>query len=212
MADPTSDRDDVFATWRKQVEAGADAWMKTVQQMAGQGQAPPDPAQFWRQFSNLGPMASAPFPGGGPVDPQVLAQWKQFLDDWIAAWSRALEQAMQSEAFAEALGRTLDQFLTVQGKAREAAERSGKATIDALGLPSREQVIGLSRQMMDLEDRLETLEDKLDALGSRPPAAAPPPPPPAPAPAAAKARPKPRPPIRRRTGGAAAGKTPKRPA
>ena len=211
MADPTSDRDDVFATWRKQVEAGADAWMKTVQQMASQGQAPPppDPAQFWRQFSNVGPMASVPFPGaGGPVDPQVLAQWKQFLDDWIAAWSRALEQTMQTEAFAEALGRTLDQFLTVQGKAREAAERSGKATIDALGLPSREQVIGLSRQMMDLEDRLETLEDKLDALGSSPPAAEPA----APAAPAAKDRPKPRPPIRRQTGGAAAGKTPKRPA
>ncbi len=210
MADPTSDRDDVFATWRKQVEAGADAWMKTVQQMASQGQAPPppDPAQFWRQFSNLGPMASVPFPGGGPVDPQVLTQWKQFLDDWIAAWSRALEQTMQTEAFAEALGRTLDQFLTVQGKAREAAERSGKATIDALGLPSREQVIGLSRQMMDLEDRLETLEDKLDALGSSPPAAEPA----APAAPAAKDRPKPRPPIRRQTGGAAAGKTPKRPA
>ena len=207
MADPTSDRDDLFAMWRKQVEAGADAWMKTVRQMASQGQAPPppDPAQFWRQFSNLGPMASVPFPGAGPVDPQVLAQWKQFLDDWIAAWSRALEQAMQTEAFAEALGRTLDQFLTIQGKARQAAERSGKATIDALGLPSREQVIGLSRQMMDLEDRLETLEDKLDALGSRPPAAAPP----APA-AAAKDRPKPRAPIRRKTAGAAAGKTPKR--
>ena len=214
MADPTSDRDDLFATWRKQVEAGADAWMKTVQQMASQGQAPPppDPAQFWRQFTNLGPTGPVPFPGAGPVDPQVLAQWKQFLDDWIAAWSRALEQAMQTEAFAEALGRTLDQFLTVQGKAREAAERSGKATIDALGLPSRDQVIGLSRQMMDLEDRLETLEDKLDALGSRPPApaAAPPPPaPPAPA-AAAKDRPKPRPPIRRKTTGAATRKTPKR--
>ena len=204
MADPTSDRDDLFAMWRKQVEAGADAWMKAVQQMAGQGQAPPppDPAQFWRQFSNLGPTGSVPFPGAGPVDPQVLAQWKQFLDDWIAAWSRALEQAMRTEAFAEALGRTLDQFLTVQGKARQAAERSGKAAVDALGLPSRDQVIGLSRQMMDLEDRLETLEDKLDALGT--------PPPPAPASAAAKDQPKRPRPIRRQTGGTTAGKTPKR--
>ena len=208
MADPSSDRDDLFAQWRKQVEAGTDAWIKTVQQMASQGQAPPppDPAQFWRQFSNLGPTASVPFPG--TIDPQVLAQWKKFLDDWIAAWSRALEQAMETEAFAEALGRTLDQFLTVQAKAREATERSGKAAIDALGLPSREQVVGLSRQMMDLEDRLEALEDKLDALGNRPAAAAPPAPAAA-APAAAKAAPQTRrPPIRRKT--PAAGKTPKR--
>lgn len=207
MADPTSDGGDLFAMWRKQVEAGADAWMKAVRQMADQGQAPPppDPAQFWRQFSNLGPMGSVPFPGAGPVDPQVLAQWKKFLDDWIAVWSRALEQAMQTEAFATALGKTLDQFLTVQGKARQAAERSGKAAIDALGLPSRDQVVALSRQMMDLEDRFEALEDKLDALASRPaaPAAS------APAAPAAKARSQPRRPARRKTGGAA-GKTPKR--
>ena len=225
MADPTSD--DLFAVWRKQVEAGTDAWIKSVQEMASQGQVPhpPDPTQFWRQFSNLGPMASTPFQGTGPIDPQALAQWKKFLDDWIAAWSRALEQAMGTETFAEALGKTLDQFLTIQGKARQAVERSSKATIDALGMPSRDQVVGLSRQMMDLEDRLEGLEDKLDALRSRPPApapapaAAPAPAPaaaPAPAPAAAPAptaatedRPRPRRPSIRKTGTAAA-KTPKR--
>ena len=165
MADPTSDRDDLFAQWRKQVEAGTDAWIKTVRQMASQGQVPPppDPAQFWRQFSNAGPFNASPFTGAGPIDPEVLAQWKRFLDDWIAAWSRALEQAMGTEAFAEALGKTLDQFLTVQGKARQAVERSGKAAIDAVGLPSREQVVGLSRQMMDLDDRLEAIQDRLEA-------------------------------------------------
>lgn len=173
MAEPTSDRDDLFAQWRKQVEAGTDAWIRTVRQMASQGHVPPppDPMQFWRQFSNVGSTGAPPFPGAGLVDPQVLTQWKQFLDDWIAAWSRALEQAMGTEAFAEALGKTLDQFLTIQGKARQAAERSGKAAIDALGLPSREQVVGLSRQVMDLEDRLEAIEDKLDEFGSGPPAA-----------------------------------------
>ena len=170
MADPTSDHNDLFAQWRKQVEAGTDAWIKTVRQMASQGHVPPppDPMQFWRQFSNLGPMNAPPFPGAGPVDPETLAQWKRFLDDWIAAWSRGLEKAMGTEAFAEALGKTLDQFLTIQGKARQAAERSGKAAIDAVGLPSREQVVGLSRQMMDLEDRLETLEDKLEGVRDSP--------------------------------------------
>ena len=81
---------------------------------------------------------------------------------------RGLEKAMGTEAFAEALGKTLDQFLTIQGKARQAAERSGKAAIDAVGLPSREQVVGLSRQMMDLEDRLEALEDRIEDVRSNP--------------------------------------------
>ena len=170
MADSSSDRDDLFAQWRKQVETGTDAWIKTVRQLASQGHVPPppDPMQFWRQFSNLGTMNAPPFPGAGPVDPQVLAQWKRFLDDWIATWSRALEKAMGTEAFAEALGKTLDQFLTIQGRARQAAERSGKAAIDAVGLPSREQVVGLSRQMMDLEDRLEALDDKIEDVRNGP--------------------------------------------
>ncbi len=176
MADPTSAPDDLFAMWRKQVEAGTAAWVEAAQQMASQGRVPnpPDPTQFWRQFSNFGPLGASPspFPGTGPIDPEVLAQWKRFLDDWLAAWSRALEQVMGTEAFAEALGKTLDQFLSVQAKARQATEQATRTTIESLGLPSREQVVGLSRQMMDLEDRIESLADQLDALGTRPAAPA----------------------------------------
>ena len=181
MADPTSTPDDLFAMWRKQVEAGTQAWVKAAQEAASQGQVPnpPDPTQFWRQFSNFGPLGGSPFPGSpfpgtGPIDPDVLAQWKRFLDDWLAAWSRALEQVMETEEFAQALGKTLDQFLNVQAKARQATEHSSKAVIDSLGLPSRDQVVGLARQMMDLEDRIESLADKLDALAANLPAAAPP--------------------------------------
>ena len=174
MTDPTSAPDDLFAMWRKQVEAGTAAWVEAAQRMAGQGHVPnpPDPTQFWRQFTNFGPLGASPFAGTGPVDPDVLAQWKRFLDDWLAAWSRALEQVMGTEAFAEALGKTLDQYLSVQAKARQATEQATKAGIESLGLPSREQVVGLSRQMMDLEDRIESLADQLDALGARPAAAA----------------------------------------
>ena len=177
MADPTSAPDDLFAMWRKQVEAGTEAWVKAAQEMASRGQVPhpPDPTQFWRQFSSFGPQGGSPFPfpfaGTGPIDPEVLAQWKRFLDDWLAAWSRALEQVMGTEAFAETLGKTLDQFLSVQARVRQATEHSTKAALESLGLPSREQVVGLSRQMMDLEDRIESLADQLDALGTRPPAA-----------------------------------------
>ena len=168
--DPTSAPDDPFAMWRKQMEAGTAAWVEAARKMAGQGHAPnpPDPTQFWRQFSNFVPPGAPPFPGAGPVDPEVLALWKRFLDDWLAAWSRTFEQVMGTEAFAEALGKTLDQFLSVQAKTRETTERSTRAAIETLGLPSREQVIGLSRQMMDLEDRIEALADKLDALDTRP--------------------------------------------
>ena len=167
MADPASS-DELFAMWRQQVQAGADAWTKAVQQAASHGQvppSPPDPTQFWRQFTGEPSAPWAPFQGAGPANPDMLRQWKKFLDDWITAWSKALEEAMSTPAFAEALGKTLDQFLTVQGKAKQAAAQSSKATLDALGLPSRDQIVGLSRQLMDLEDRIEGLEDKIAAAG-----------------------------------------------
>ena len=165
MADPDSS-EELFSMWRKQVEASTEAWTKAVEQMSSQGQAStavPDPAEFWQKLIDPGAAAWAQFQSAGPVDPQMLAQWKRFLDDWIEAWSKALEKAMGTEEFAGALGKTLDQFLTVQGKAKEAAKQSSKVALDTLGLPSREQVVGLSRQLMDLEDRLESIEDKLDA-------------------------------------------------
>ncbi len=171
MADSDAS-EELFALWRKQVEASTEAWSKAVEQMSSQGQGsttPPDAAQFWQQFMDPGAAAWARFQSAGPVDPQTLGQWKRFLDDWIEAWSKALEKAMGTEAFAEALGKTLDQFLSVQGQAKEAAEKSSKVALDTLGLPSRDQVVGLSRQLMDLEDRLEALEDKLEAAGAAPP-------------------------------------------
>jgi hypothetical protein len=157
------------------MEASTEAWSKAVGQMASHGQAPmspPDPTVFWRQFTDPGSATWASFQTAGPVDPDVLKQWRRFLDDWIAAWTKALEQAMGTDAFGEALGKTLDQFLTLQDKTQEAVQGSSKATLDALGLPSKDQIIGLSRQLMDLEDRLESLEDQIGALGG-PEAAAP---------------------------------------
>mgnify|MGYP002636163784 CR=1 FL=1 len=167
MADAASS-DELFAMWRQQVEAGTEAWTKAVQQAASHGQvppSPPDPTLFWRQFTDQAstPWAAFQGAGAGPANPDMLRQWKKFLDDWIAAWAKALEGAMSTPEFAEALGKTLDQFLTVQGKVKETAKRTNKATLEALGLPSREQITGLSRQLMDLEDRLESLEDTLDA-------------------------------------------------
>ena len=61
-------------------------------------------------------------------------------------------------------GKTLDQFLNTQQSAKQATTKASKATLESLGLPSRDQIVGLARQLMDLEDRLEGLEDRLEAL------------------------------------------------
>jgi hypothetical protein len=165
---PSSEQ--LFELWRQQIQSATDVWAKSVEQMAKQGKVPPgppDPSTFFRPFidQNIGGWAG--WMNAGPASPDLLKQWKKFLDDWIEAWTKALEQVMGTEEFAQAMGKTLDQFLAIQRRAREGMERSNKATLDTLGLPSKAQVVGVARQLMDLEDRIETIDDKLDAIASR---------------------------------------------
>jgi hypothetical protein len=158
----------LFDLWKKQIEEGTQAWARLAGQMGqtGQGQMP-DPLQFWRPFMDAGMGGWTKLLTQGPATPELLTQWKQFLDQWIAAWGKVLEQAMGTEAFAQALGKHLDQWLSIQAPMKKMAEESTEATLQALGMPSRSQVVGIARQMVDLEDRIEGLEDRLGALMAR---------------------------------------------
>jgi hypothetical protein len=93
-----------------------------------------------------------------------MAQWKQFLDQWIAAWSRVLEQAMGTEAFAKTLGKQMEGFLSAAGPAKKAAEQQVEASLAGLGLASRSQLIAVAQQLIQLEEKIEGVEDKLDAV------------------------------------------------
>ena len=94
-----------------------------------------------------------------PVTPDLMSQWKQFLDQSIDAWSRALGQVMNTDAYAQAMGRSLDQWLTSYAPAKKASDQSIEATLQAFNLPTRAQVTSLAKQIMDLEERLDRLED-----------------------------------------------------
>ena len=148
--------------WRKQMEDGTQAWLK----MVGQGQ-PADPQAFWRPFMDQGMAAWCKVMTQGATSPDLMGQWKQFLDQWIAAWSKVLEQAMSTEPFAQALGKQLEGFLNTAGPAKKAAEQQMEAGLSALGVPSRSQVVGLARQLVQLEEKVDGVEDRLDAILDR---------------------------------------------
>ena len=99
-----------------------------------------------------------------PVTPDLMSQWKQFLDQSIDAWSRALGQVMNTDAYAQAMGRSLDQWLTSYAPAKKASDQSIEATLQAFNLPTRAQVTSLAKQIMDLEERLDRLEDGIAAV------------------------------------------------
>lgn len=157
-----SSPDALFDLWKQQIEAGTKAWTQAI----GQAKAT-DPAQFWRPCMDQGIAAWATLMAQGPVGPDLMAQWKSFLDQWIAAWSKALEQAMGTEAFARALGQHLDQWLALQAPVRQAATAMTETTLGAMGMPSRAEVLSISRRITEVDDRLEGLDDRLGAIISR---------------------------------------------
>ena len=149
----------LFEMWRKQLEEGAAAWGKLLSPPS----APPptDPMAFWRPMVEQWVQASARAFAQTPMTPDVMSQWKQFLDQSIEAWSRALGQAMGTEAFAKNLGQYLDQWLAAYGPMKKASAQAGEQMLQNLGLPSRAQVTGVAKQIVELEERLERMEDRL---------------------------------------------------
>src|SRR5260370_27511000 len=100
----------LFELWKKQLEEGTQAWTRLVTQAPAA--APPiDPLAFWRPVLDQGLQAWARLFAQSPASPDMLGQWKQFLDQWIEARSKVPRQAMSTEQFAKLIGPSLDHML-----------------------------------------------------------------------------------------------------
>jgi Poly(R)-hydroxyalkanoic acid synthase subunit (PHA_synth_III_E) len=163
MSDPAAQ---LFDTWRRQLEESTRAWTKMVGQMTPTA-APPDPVAFWRPVLNQGLENWARMFAQTPASPDLTAQWKQFLDQWIEAWSRVLGQSMNTEAFAQMMGRSLEQMLAAQAPVKKAGEQALDQMLMNLNLASRTQLTGVAKQIVELEERLERVEDGIQAILKR---------------------------------------------
>ncbi len=161
MSDVSAASQQLFEVWKKQLDEGTQAWSRLL----GQNPTPtPDPMSFWKPAMEHGLQTWSRIFATTPVTPDLMSQWKQFLDQSIEAWSRALGQVMGTDNFAEAMGRSLDQWLTSYAPVKKAADQSIDATLQALNLPTRTQVTALAKQIMDLEERLDRLDDGIAAV------------------------------------------------
>lgn len=152
----------LFDQWRKQFEEGAQAWTRLLSQATPT--PTPDPTTFWRPVLDQGVQTWARLFAQTPATPELLTQWKQFLDQWIEAWSKVLGQAMGTEQFAKLMGQSLDQFLVAQAPMKKAVDQQVEQALQALNLPSRSQVTGLAKQIVELEERIERIEDSIAAV------------------------------------------------
>lgn len=155
----------LFEQWRKQFEEGAQAWSRLITQTAATAPSPtPDPTAFWRPVLDQGVQAWAKLFAQTPATPELLTQWKQFLDQWIEAWSRVLGQAMNTEGFAQMMGRSLEQMLAAQAPVKKAGEQALDQLLVSLNLASRSQLTGVAKQIVELEERMERVEDGVQAI------------------------------------------------
>jgi hypothetical protein len=154
----------LFDLWKRQLEESTQAWARLVGQASAAPAPPPDPAEFWRPVLDQGVETWAKLFAQTPASPDLVTQWKQFLDQWIESWSRVLGQAMGSEQFAKLMGQSLDQFLVAQAPAKKLMDQQVEQTLLTLNLPSRSQLTGVAKQIVELEDRIERLEDSINAV------------------------------------------------
>jgi hypothetical protein len=154
----------LFEMWRKQLEDGAQAWSKLLSQPAAAAAPTPDPMAFWRPMVDQWVQASARVFAHTPMTPDLMTQWKQFLDQSIDAWSRAMGEAMNTDAFAQMLGRYLDQYLVASAPIKKATDQAVDNALQTLNLASRSQLTAVAKQIVDLEERVERIEEAVNAV------------------------------------------------
>ena len=161
MTDASAATIQLFDMWRRQLEESTQAWTRLVSQAPA---PPPDPMAFWRPVLNQGLEQWARMFAQTPASPDLVTQWKQFLDQWIEAWSRVLGQAMNTEVFAQLMGRSLEGWLTAQAPFKKAGEQALEQAVTTLNLASRSQLTAVAKQIVELEERLERVEDGVQAI------------------------------------------------
>jgi hypothetical protein len=99
---------------------------------------------------------------GKPMDP--MDPWRGVRDIYMDAWSKAMVDMVNTEAYAQATGTMLDTYLTVSAPFREAVEKAMLRTLEQLAMPSRAEVVSIAERMTNIEMRLDDLDAKLDNI------------------------------------------------
>lgn len=97
-----------------------------------------------------------------PFDP--FGAWRKMQEANMDAWSKAMVQAVNTDAYAKATGAMLDTYLTASGPFREAIEKTMTQALQQLSMPTRDDFISLAGRLTNIELRLDDLDAKLDRI------------------------------------------------
>ncbi|MBI4320265.1 MAG: hypothetical protein HY675_17380 [Chloroflexi bacterium] len=117
---------------------------------SAQGAARSDPFEAWRELYQDNEQA-----------------WTKAMKDFYEAnekiWTKAMKDATTSQWFAEAQGKMLESFLAFQKMLREGTT----AQLNALNLPTRDDVSRVGELVVGLEEKVDQVEDRLAGLEGR---------------------------------------------
>ncbi len=157
MSDPKNAQD-LLTEWQQTVDQGLRAWQAlSVPQAAAA-------MQIWQQAMTQGVAAWTQTGQGNGSPSEAIGAWKQFTDQALDLWSKALDQAMASEAVATLMGRSMEETLNLLGPLRRNYQGMSEDTFRALNVPSRKQVTRLAAAVVAVDGRMEDIEERLERI------------------------------------------------
>jgi polyhydroxyalkanoic acid synthase PhaR subunit len=99
---------------------------------------------------------------GGPAPTDAFELWRQIYEANERAWNAALEKAMAAPSFAQAQGKFLEAALAAQKTVRD----NMRSYLEAINVPTREDIARLGELITGLEEKLDQLDDRLRSIES----------------------------------------------
>lgn len=93
--------------------------------------------------------------------------FRSMRDAYLDAMAKAMVEAVNTEAYAQATGTMLEGYLSSLAPMREALDKSMLQALHHLELPSRQEVAALAERFTNVEMRLDDMDAKLDAIGKQ---------------------------------------------
>lgn len=97
-----------------------------------------------------------------PFDP--LGFWRTTQNASLEAWSKAMIELVNTEAYAEATGRLLDTYLAASVPMRKAVEQAMTQVLGQINMPTRAEVLSIAERMTNIEMRLDDLDARFDDM------------------------------------------------
>jgi|SRR6185312_2518383 len=97
-----------------------------------------------------------------PFDP--LGFWRTTQNASLEAWSKAMIELVNTDAYAEATGRLLDTYLAASVPMRKAVEQAMTQVLGQINMPTRAEVLSIAERMTNIEMRLDDLDARFDEM------------------------------------------------